>query len=195
MTAWKVTTGPDSEPITTAQAKEWLKVEHSADDTLISGLITAARKHVERYTGVSLLSQTIQQNFDVFPDVCRKTPDAELLLSVSPLIAVTSVAYLDANGDSQTISSSNYVVDSVSKPARIAPTFNYTWPETYNVINAVTVTYTAGHSATSAAHFPDELLIAMKMWLAGLYETRQDYAKRYKNASMALMDTVKIRQY
>lgn len=193
---WKVTTGPASEPMDTDEVKLWLKVDTSADDTLISGLITAARKHVERYTGISLLSQTVQQTFDKWPDSSnKKTPNGELKLSVSPLISVTSVSYLDTSGQSQVLASSNYVVDTLSFPSRIAPTINYDWPETYNVINAITVTYTAGYSATTDGNFPSELLTAMKLWIAGLYEVRQDYAKRYKNTSTVILDTVKIRNY
>lgn len=186
--AWKVTSGPASEPITTATAKEWLKVEFSADDTLISALITAARKHVERYTGTAMLTQTIEEKLDGFPA-------GEIRLSVSPLISVTSIAYLDASGDSQTVDAANYIVDGHSKPPRIAPGFAFAWPQTYDVINAVTITYTAGHSATTAANFPSELLTAMQMWMAGMYDTRQDMAKRYKNASTALMDLIRVKVF
>lgn len=196
--SWKVTIEPVSEPLTVSEVKTWLRVEDgiTADDTLISSLITAARKHVERYTGISLLSQTIQEVYDDFPLANDKeTPNAELRLSVSPLISVTSVGYVDSTGSDQTVSALNYVVDDTTKPGRIAPTFNYTWPETYNVINAVTVTYSVGHTTTTSVGFPSELLIAMKLWISGLYETRQDYAKRYKDASMALMDTLKIRRF
>lgn len=197
-TSWKVTSGPVSEPLSTDFVKDWLKVELSvsADNDIVSGLIVAARKRVERYTGISLLTQTVQQVFDQFPSgMNRETPNSELILGLSPLISVSSVSYLDSDGENQVLSSSNYVVDNVSQPARIAPGHGYAWPEAYSVINAITVTYTAGHSATTAADFPNELLTAMKLWIAGHYEERQDRAKRYKDASTYIMDGVKIRRF
>ena len=39
-----------SEPITTAEAKAWAKVENSDEDSLISSLITSCRREIESYT-------------------------------------------------------------------------------------------------------------------------------------------------
>jgi len=44
---WKVSTAPASEPITLAEAKLYLRVDTTADDALITALITAARETVE----------------------------------------------------------------------------------------------------------------------------------------------------
>lgn len=49
-----VTTPAVAEPISLADAKAHLRVVHSGDDTLIAGLISTAREHVERYTGRAL---------------------------------------------------------------------------------------------------------------------------------------------
>lgn len=195
---FKTTVAPASEPIDLATAKVWLTVpsDDTGMDSLITALISEARVHVETNTGLRFLTQTIQQALDRFPYAADpETPNAEIWLGVSPLIAVTSISYLDGVGDSQTIDSSNYVVDTIGKPPRVAPNFGYTWPETYAVINAVTVTYTVGHAATTDAHFPKQMLTALKLWMCGMFETRQDYAKRYKDASMAIMDNIKVKKF
>lgn len=49
-----------SEPLTTAQAKAWAKIENSDEDTLVLSLITSCRKEVEAYTKNVLLAQTWQ---------------------------------------------------------------------------------------------------------------------------------------
>lgn len=49
-----VTAAAVAEPISLAEAKAHLRVFGSADDTLIGGLISTAREHVERYTGRAL---------------------------------------------------------------------------------------------------------------------------------------------
>ena len=49
-----VTAAAVAEPISLAEAKEHLRVFGSGNDTLIAGLISTAREHVERYTGRAL---------------------------------------------------------------------------------------------------------------------------------------------
>lgn len=46
---YEITSGPTSEPVTLSEAKSWLRVTHSADDTLITGLITASRQFGEKF--------------------------------------------------------------------------------------------------------------------------------------------------
>jgi len=65
--ALSVLTPPAAEPVTLASAKSWLRVDHSSDDTLISGLISAARDHVERYIRRSLVRTTWRMMLDTFP--------------------------------------------------------------------------------------------------------------------------------
>ncbi|HHI82152.1 MAG TPA: hypothetical protein ENJ99_03285, partial [Rhizobiales bacterium] len=51
-------TPPAIEPVSLVEAKAHLKVEVSDDDSLIDGLITTARQHIERQTGKALIDQT-----------------------------------------------------------------------------------------------------------------------------------------
>src|SRR5689334_10750978 len=58
---FKVITPPSSEPITLSNVKDWLNIDFSSKDTLISSLITRARSYAETVTGRALATQQIQQ--------------------------------------------------------------------------------------------------------------------------------------
>ena len=47
--AWKVTTAPATEIWAVSEVKDYLKVDTSADDTLISTLIQSARQAADSY--------------------------------------------------------------------------------------------------------------------------------------------------
>lgn len=52
------TTGTITEPVTLAECKAYMRLSNTAEDTLISSLIKAARELIEKYTGLSLIRKT-----------------------------------------------------------------------------------------------------------------------------------------
>ena len=122
---YKVTTGPASEPISASEAKNYLKVDASTDDSLITALIQAARESCEKYLGMALITQTITERYYGFHP-------CGLRLSVSPLISVSSVSYLDSGGDSQALSTDVYGVMDYEKPPFIYLKYGQVWPVTYS---------------------------------------------------------------
>jgi len=175
------TTDAASEPLTTTEAKLHLKVDSSDDDTLIERLIKAARRFSENYTERSFITQTWKARFDKFPDVIE--------LLYGPVLSITSIEYIDEDGDTQTLSSSNYTTDLKSKIARITPVDE--WPDTDDVTNAVTVTYTAGFGASSA-NVPEDIRAAMLLIIGKLYESREDNVKKMPTAAECLLNTYKV---
>ena len=63
----KIITPPAAEPLSTAEVKLHLRVDHNTDDTLITALIATAREWVESYTGKSLVEQTRQITLSSWP--------------------------------------------------------------------------------------------------------------------------------
>ena len=49
-----------AEPITLAEAKNYLRVDYNEDDALIEALITSARVRLEQYAGVAMTQRNLQ---------------------------------------------------------------------------------------------------------------------------------------
>ena len=161
-------TGPTVEPLTVAEAKAHLRVDHTTDDTLIESLIKAARATAEKFQGRGYLNQTYKLYLDYFPAA------GYIELPYAPLSSVTSVVYEDENSDTQTWASSNYQVDTKMEPGRIWLAPGITWPRVEpDRINAVTITYVVGYGATSAS-VPENIRHAIRLILSDLYNHREN---------------------
>ena len=58
---WKVTTAPAEAVITTAEAKAWLRVEHSDDDSLIAAIVSAVTSMAQNYLSQALSPKQLQR--------------------------------------------------------------------------------------------------------------------------------------
>lgn len=175
------TSAPASEPVTTAELKSWLRIEHSSDDTDIAALGLAARRLVESYLGRQLVTATWRLTLDGFPwpggwaylEVPTLFPDPHTIrLPKAPLQSVTSVEYYDLTGTLQTLAADTYNVDAAHDPGRILLAMGKVWPVTQLRPGAVRVTFVAGYG--NAAAVPEELKLAIKMLAAHWYERRGD---------------------
>jgi uncharacterized phiE125 gp8 family phage protein len=159
------TVAPAAEPVSVAEAKEHLRVDDTSNDTLIGVLIAAARESVEGMTGRALVTQTWRLTLDAFP--C----DTLIRLPRPNLLTVTSVAYVDENGDPQTWDSANYVVDTASLPGALRLAYDVDWPTTRTQPNAVTITYTAGYGLAAAV--PSAIKAAVLLMVGDLFANRE----------------------
>jgi uncharacterized phiE125 gp8 family phage protein len=163
------TSPPDAEPLGLDELKNWLRVDESADDGLITALISAARQDAERFTRRQLVTATWRLTLDAFPH------GGPIILPRPPLQSVTSITYTDANGDAQTLDASAYQVDASAEPARILPAVNGEWPDTQGgKVNAVAVTFVAGYGTKEDV--PDGLKVALQAMIAHWYEHREAVA-------------------
>ena len=136
------TTAPTGIPLQIGEARRALDLGGTTtEDSEIMENLPVAVQMVEVDSQRALLNGTWKLYMDEFPD---KTIE----LRMPPVNTVTSVVYTDVDGASQTYSSSNYDTDLISTPARITPAVATTgWPNTKEITNAVTVTFTAGYSS------------------------------------------------
>ncbi len=208
---FKLKTAPTEEPATLAEAKLHLKVENTADDTLISDLISSARELCEKETGRAFITQTWQLFLDRFPfapngdewwDGTRDGAITNLYEAVRhiaiPKPPLVSVSHLitygddpDNNDDPQTFDASNYFVDTVSEPGRLALRINSIWPvRVLRAANGIEVEFVAGYGAAAAV--PRDIKNAILITVAHLYENRGDQDMNLPNSAQALLSKYRI---
>lgn len=165
---------PAAEPVTVAEAKTHCRVDTSADDAYIGTLITAAREYIEETLDISMITQTWEARYDVFPLW-------EIILPRPPMAAGTvTVIYRDEAGQMQTVTSASgaFQVDSNIVPGRIYPLYDSVWPAVRGDENSVTVRWNAGYGATGAS-VPAILKQAILLLVAHWYEMRQPVQAGY----------------
>lgn len=181
-----LTTPPAAEPLDLEDARTFLRVDGSGEDDLISNLITLARQDFEALTGRALINQTWTWALDAWP---RKAADSgdwsgtrdgpismfdapSLTIPKAPLSSITSITTYDTAGTGTLWAASNYQVDTISVPGRVAPA-NTVWPTATRALNAIVVVFVAGYGASASA-VPIDIRHALKAHIARAYERRGD---------------------
>jgi uncharacterized phiE125 gp8 family phage protein len=160
----RIKTDLTTEPVTTAEAKNFCKIVGTADDTLIAKLITAARKSLEKYTSCSFGKKTIHATWIKRPD------DNILELPYGPIISVDKVYLINKEGteEEQTLNSDYYVAGDQDATVQISQM----WSSGVKVSSSVRVEYTAGYGDTLTEPLPEDL------WEAILKQVVTDYSFR-----------------
>ncbi|MCU0871777.1 MAG: head-tail connector protein [Pirellulaceae bacterium] len=140
----KLKTAPALEPVTLAEIKRQANVVATDEDSLLAGLIQAARELVEEDITRALITQTWELVLhDWFADYVQ--------IPKPPLQSVTSIQYYDTAGVLQTLPAAYYRVDTHRQPGVIWRDDDYTWPTVDDRPNAVTITYKAGYGDAAAS--------------------------------------------
>lgn len=157
---------PTIEPVSTADMKLHLRVDTTADDLYITGLVRLARQYIEDLCGVTMLTTTWELVLQAFPS------SSEILLPMAPVQSVTSVKYTPYGSSEATFSSANYAVDTLSMRPKIALIKTASWPgDELTTLNGVKVRYVAGYSSVAAV--PEQLKHAVRLLTGHFYENRE----------------------
>lgn len=157
-----------AEPLSTSEAKAFLRVDDSNSDTLIDALVKAARQKVEADTGRALITQTWAMSLDVAP-----ADRGPILLPIAPVSAVTSIVQYSTADASSTVSTDVYRLDTTSVPVRIVLKDNQSWPTGLRPQNALVVTFTAGYGAAGANVSDTNLVLAVRFLVGHWFSNRQ----------------------
>lgn len=167
---------PESEPVSLAEMRQRLRIDSTFtdDDSLITGLIQAARETAEVLTGRALAQRTFTEVLDSFP-YFTDTVQSQLAyppsyyslprysttlwnysqmikLSNGPVISVTGIRYVATDLTIHTLQQDvDFILDRQTESARIFPPAAQYWPPCLYVPNAVEIDYVTGYDPDPAA--------------------------------------------
>lgn len=165
--------GPAAEPLTAAEAKAWLRVTGSSEDTLISSLIVAARELVEKYLERDLVERTWDWSIDGFP-----YSENAFELPRTPVQSITSITYVNGDSPEPTLATTVYGLDNGVAPPLVYLLYNQQWPAARFERNAVTIRFVSGYASDGspidyAANIPEPIKHGMLMLIADMYRNRE----------------------
>lgn len=160
--ALSIVNRPTFYPLTVDEAKARLRITSSDEDEVILRMIAGATQWCERILGWRLCEQTWKIELDDFPTKIR--------IPYPPLQSITHIKYYDENNIQQTLSSSEYYVDSSSYPGRIE--YVTSWPSYYDKPNTIEIQFVCGFE--NQEDIPDDIIDALYLRLADLDQVRQN---------------------
>lgn len=196
----ELVTPPAVEPVTLAEAKAFLRLEITDDDSLVTSLITVARQRCETMLRRAFITQTWDVFLDGWPygggyyyrDIRSMMRGATgwpysgggmgipnwlplgggvpIEIPRPKLQSVSTITYLDSAGKSQILDPTQYTLHS-GTPGTIRPAINATWPSTFPTFEAVTIRVVVGYGDTGAS-VPECVKLGIKLLVSHYYENR-----------------------
>ncbi|MBX3568752.1 MAG: head-tail connector protein [Rhizobiaceae bacterium] len=159
------TVEPAAEPVTLAEAKAHLRLDGTAEDDLLAGLIRAAREDLERAAGLALIDQHWRLTLDAVPR------HDTLLIARHPVREIVAVTAYGSEGEASLVPADDYFADLVSRPARLHFARR---PPPGRCMNGLEVDFRAGFGE-AGTDVPDLLRRAVLLLAAHWYEFRAGF--------------------
>jgi uncharacterized phiE125 gp8 family phage protein len=155
---------PLVEPISLAEAKAYLRVEHNDDDDVIEALIAGARVHIEALTRRALITQSWRLIRDSWP------ADGRIAVTPVPLREVVAARVYRLDGSPQAIDVDAFVANVASAPAVLGFTLGAV-PAPGRAVGGIELDFEAGYG-DAANDVPEPLRQAIRVLTAHWYENR-----------------------
>ena len=156
--------GPAVEPVSLAEAKAHLRVEHDDDDDTIAALIAGARVHVEAQTRRALITQTWRLSRDAWPS------NGRIAVLPSPLRELAAARIYKSDGSTQSIDADAFAADATSAPAVLAFERG-ALPAPGRVVGGIELDVEVGYG-DAPSDVPEPLRQAVRVLVAHWYENR-----------------------
>ncbi len=144
---------------------------YSAEDSLLTGLIQAAREYAEGFQNRALCTQTWELVLNDWPNGDR------IDVPLPPLQSITSIKYKDSDGTETTWDDTEYIVDTDGFLGGVVLADGYTWPE-YDLypVGAIRIRFVAGYGL--AVSVPQRVKQAILLLVAHWYEHREGASEK-----------------
>ncbi len=175
-------TDEDALVVTLAQAKDYIKVESTLEDDLITEFIKAATARIESECYRLLTPHTVTAVYttprltgdDLFVLTSYVDPDGiknGITLSKTPVVSVTSVSTVDLDGEEVELDDTDWYYNETL--GAIQWTTNGVYYQTDADLPYLKVVYEAGYAYEEAvSSVPSDIKMAIKIVVADFYETR-----------------------
>jgi len=187
-----------TEPVALQDLKTHLRLDQSAtdEDSYLTGQITAARRACELEIDQSVVGAIDVLVLDKFPGVeqhflpilsaeARNPRARDIALAGGAVTSITSISYIDPNGDAQLLGSDAYITELVEQPAMVAPIGR--WPATAEQPGAVIITYVVSPlSADDTAIVAQAMMLLIGHW----YRNRESVAVDVRGTPIELPNSV-----
>jgi hypothetical protein len=219
---------PSVEPLTIAEARLHLRetVVGADIDAKIMMAVQATREMCENDCRRAFITQKWKMVLDTFPRPAMNigsatwygpqwgtspgplqmlAPDGttgyELYIPLPPLQSIDEIAYIDYDGNAQTMNvETDLIVNDAAEPAIVLPAYGTVWPATQTQGAAVSVSFTAGYGDDES-----KVPACAKAWmltqLGAMYDLRQAEMAVYRETLVTptfidrLLDPIRIRRY
>jgi uncharacterized phiE125 gp8 family phage protein len=175
MTDLTVISPPAGEALSLAEAKDFLRIGHEGEDSLVTGLIESARARLEAESGLALVARTLKQTWREWPAEMggRGAP-----LRPGPVRGVVSVARVTSAGSEDL--TAHFALDCgrlVLRPASRLPPVRYG-------VEQIEVVFEAGFGAPEAV--PEDLRLCLKRLVQDAYERGSERGRLPQDVSAML---------
>ncbi len=183
-----VMTRTGTAPLVLADAKLYMNIDASftADDTMIQDLIDEAIELTETLSRKYLQPVTYQlQRREWYDD-----NDHYVRFPFSPVRSITSVQYVDADGNTQALDAANYYLDRSTEEEKLRYISDIDYPTLHDDRRFVTVSIAAGYDGNAPDILPKGFTRVLKYLVTDFYAQRYNAAHEKMSIAEKLIGSI-----
>jgi len=153
---------PSGLPVTVAESKTDLRIQHAAEDSIIEDFISSATDYCQEVVGKKLISQEWRYSISS-ASFC-------VVLPIAVATEITEINYYDADNNLQSADINDFYFYALEDSAFVEPKHGKNWPATFARRDAISINFKVGYADAEAV--PAAIKRAIRLLVAHWYECR-----------------------